>query len=74
MVSAVPAELSGAGLRFSQRIWRADDLTGPSGDSDTETKRTETECLCRAEVRVVCLDRATMRPRGLPKAMKEILE
>jgi len=74
MVSAAPNELSGAGLRFSQRIWRADDLTGPSEDSDTETICAEADCLCRAEVRVVCLDRATMRPRRLPKAMKEILE
>ncbi|MBI1194615.1 MAG: tol-pal system-associated acyl-CoA thioesterase [Gammaproteobacteria bacterium] len=70
LVSAVPGEPTGAGLRFSQRIWRADDLTGPSEDSNID----ETKCLCRAEVRVVCLDRATMRPRRLPEAMKEILE
>jgi len=70
MVSAIPEELSGAGLRFSQRIWRSDDMPKPSEYSNLS----ETPCLCRAEVRVVCLDRGTMRPRRLPRTMKEILE
>jgi len=70
MVSAVPGELSGAGLRFSQTIWLSDDLHEPSEDSNMR----DNQCLCRAEVKVVCLDRGTMRPRRLPKAMKETLE
>ncbi len=64
LVSATPLRISGASIEFDQEILRQEvpeDLSDEGAVS-----------LCRARVRVVCLDREAMRPRRIPADLKEM--
>lgn len=65
VITCEPAAEGAATMRFSQRIYRKEpEHRGVSGVPD-ETDRTR--LLVEADVRVACVDAATLRPKRLPE-------
>jgi acyl-CoA thioester hydrolase len=59
-ITCAPSAEGAATLRFAQRIYR-------------KRERRRAELLVEAQVRVACVDAATLRPRRLPQFLREAL-
>jgi len=57
-VSCEPRRIGGASISFAQRIWRDGQ---------------EVEPLVSAQVRIACLDAASMRPQRLPQLIERLI-
>jgi len=69
VITCEPRAERAAAMRFAQRIERA----LPTGDSVAGRSVAAGELLVEADVRVVCLDARTLRPKRLPDFLVEAL-
>jgi acyl-CoA thioester hydrolase len=62
LITCEPRPERSAALEFAQRIWRGNAPGGPGA-----------QLLAEAQVRVVCVDARTLRPKRLPQFLTEAL-